>query len=73
MTTLERDKNTNVPEAASLIARMKRAGLSYREAARQLDYHWTYLWEVLHGKRMNPGYRVRKRLDALLTDLEAGK
>lgn len=65
-------EHPKAPTSASLIARMKRVGLTYRAAATALGYPHSYLWEVMHGKRLNPGYRVRNRLSALLDNLEKG-
>lgn len=63
----------NTPSADELLTRMRQQKLSYRKAAAATGYPHSYIYEVLHGKRLNPGYRVRHRIAALLDSMESGE
>jgi hypothetical protein len=55
-------------DCQSLKIRMRRAGLSYRRVAPLIGCHFSYLSDILNGRRLHPGYAVRQRLADLISN-----
>ena len=59
--------NRSAIDCQSLKMRMRQVGLSYRRVAPLVGCNFSYLSDILNGKRLHPGYAVRQRLADLIT------
>lgn len=60
------------PDPESLKSRMVAVGLSQRKAASLVAVSASYLNQILNRRLAHPGYAMRHRLDAVLTQIENG-
>lgn len=60
-------------DRASLKARMRKVGLSYRKAAPQVGVCFNYLCDILNSRRPHTGHAVCSRLEDLITDTESDR